>query len=350
MFSFSFSKIWVYARKKKEKHAEERFVLNAITTTTLPQRKKKIVVTQGVAVMPLKALLGNWFEEEAYERDRQRLMQGRSGGVVEASTEVANVMAKVKHHNTPHAIAAIPADGNLRFYVPLMLQNANTCGFLSLDLDDRKATATGWQIACSTAPAEEATARCTVVLVPAAMPPTDSFPIPQDEEDVVHYGQPFYLMTVRELCPDPLFLVSEAVSPGNASHVSGRLQHVYFSPDGGSAGAMWCIDDANPAYQEDTRDHPVKAEDVIRIRHNMTNSPLASLKETFYNDFGAQFEVGCGKLSALATRKRGGPTAQENLWMFIHDGQGQPQQMAPERTGDGLESTTSSQQPAPAAS
>lgn len=275
--------------------------------------------------MPRKALLGNWYEEEAYERDRRRLMQGRSGGVVEASSEVANVMAKVKHHNTPHAIAGIPDDGHLRFYVPLMLQNANTCGFLSVDLDDRAATATGWKVACSTAPAEEATVRCTVVMVPAAMPPTDSFPIPQDEEDMVHYGQPFYLMTVRELCPDPLFLVSEAVAPGNASHVSGKLQSVYFSPDGGGAGSMWCIDDANPAYQEDTRDHPVRAEDVIRIRHNMTNAPLASLKEVFYNDFGQQFEVGCGKVAALATRKRGGPPTQENLWMFIHDGQGQQQ-------------------------
>ncbi|KPA84773.1 putative calpain-like cysteine peptidase putativecysteine peptidase Clan CA family C2 [Leptomonas pyrrhocoris] len=299
--------------------------------------------------MPRKALLGNWFEEEAYERDRRRLMQGRSGGVVEASKEVANMMAKVKHHNTPHAIAPIPADGFLRFYVPLMLQNANTCGFLSVDLDDRKATTTGWQVACSTAPAEEATLRCTVVMVPAAMPPTDSFPIPEDEEDMVHYGQPFYLMTVRELCPDPLFLISEAVSPGNASHVSGKLQHVYFSPDGGGAEAMWCIDDANPAYQEDSRDHPVRAEDVIRVRHNMTNTPLASLKETFYNDFGQQYEVGCGKLTLLSTRKRGGPPVKENLWMFIHDGQGQQQQQTQDGAEGGMESTSSSPQTATAA-
>ncbi|KAG5494754.1 hypothetical protein JIQ42_02369 [Leishmania sp. Namibia] len=276
--------------------------------------------------MPRRPLLGNWFEEEAYERDRRRLMQGRSGGMVEASVEVAHTLAKIRHHNAPHAIARIAEDGYLRFYVPLMLQNAHTRGFLSVDLDDRKTTPTGWQIACSTAPAEEATSRCTVVLVPAAMPQTDSFPIPEDEAEMVHYGQPFYLMTVRELCEDPLFLMSELITPGCASLVTQKLQHTYFSPDGGSAAAMWYIEDANPAYQEDVRDHPVKADDVIRIRHNMTSAPLASLKEVFFNDFGAQFEVGCGRLTALATKKRGGPPAPENLWMFIHDGQGHQQE------------------------
>ncbi|GET91543.1 calpain-like cysteine peptidase, putative [Leishmania tarentolae] len=276
--------------------------------------------------MPRKALLGNWFEEEAYERDRQRLMQGRNGGIVEASAEVAHMMAKIRHHNAPHSIAPIAEDGYLRFYVPLMLQNAHTCGFLSVDLDDRKATPTGWQVECSTAPAEEATSRCTVVLTPAAMPQTDSFPIPEDEADIVHYGQPFYLMTVRELCEDPLFLMSEFITPGCASPVTQKLQHTYFSPDGGSAEAMWCIEDANPAFQEDMRDHPVKADDVIRIRHNMTAAPLASLREVFYNDFGAQFELGCGRLTTLATKRRGGPPALENLWMFIHDGQGRQQE------------------------
>ncbi|CAJ1034132.1 hypothetical protein Q4I30_006703 [Leishmania utingensis] len=276
--------------------------------------------------MPHRALLGNWFEEEAYERDRRRLMQGRCGGMVEASAEVAHTMAKIRHHNTPHAIAPIAPDGYLRFYAPLMLQNAHTCGFLSVDLDDRKATTTGWQVECSTALAEEATSRCTVVLVPAAMPQTDSFPIPEDEAEIVHYGQPFYLMTVRELCEDPLFLMSEFITPGCASRVTQRLQHTYFSPDGGSAAAMWCVEDANPAYQEDMRDRPVKANDVIRIRHNMTAAPLASLKEVFYNDFGAQYEVGCGRLTVLATKRRGGPPVAENLWMFIHDGQGHPKE------------------------
>lgn len=275
-----------------------------------------------------KALIGNWFEEEAYERDRRRLMQGRQGGLVESSNEVTSILAKIKHHNQPCAITPFPEDGLLRFYSPVMLQNANTCGFLSLDLDDRTQSPTGWQVACSTATAEEATLRCTVMLVPAAMPPTDSYPVPQDEEDVIHYGQPFYIMTLRELCEDPLFLVSTAMTPGLASRVTGRYQSTYFSPDGGGAAAMWAIDDASPAYQEDMRDLPVRADDVIRVRHNMTNAPLVSVTATFFNDFGAQFEVGCGRITELATKKRGGPTAKENLWVFIHGGQGQQKDTA----------------------
>lgn len=272
--------------------------------------------------MPRRALRGNWFEEEAYERDRRLLMQGRDGCLVDASTEVANIAAKVTHHSTPHELAAMPADGCLRFYRPLMLQNAGTLGYMSLDLDDRKKAPTGWQVGSSTAPANEATLRNTVILVPAPMPPTTSFPVPADEADMLHYGQPFYIMTPPSLCPDPLSLMSEFKSPTSASRVTGRHQAVFFSPDGGSAAAMWCADYADPGYQEDYRDHPVKVDDVIILRHNMTNAPLVSVKEVYFNDFGAQYEVGCSRVLSYASKRKAGPVADENIWMFIHSGQG----------------------------
>lgn len=272
--------------------------------------------------MPRRPLLGNWYEEEAYANDRKRMMQGRSGGEVEAGGEVANIMAKLKHHSAPYPIAPLPEDGLLRFFNPVMLQNAETLGYLSVDLDDRKRGATGWQVGVTTATAEESTLRNTVVLVPAVQPATDSYPVPQDERDVVHYGQPFYIMTLPELCDDPLSLVSEFRTPGNASRVSGLLQNAYYSPDGGSAGAMWCADYVLFDYQEDMRDHPVRADDPLILRHNMTNAPLASHKKTLVNDFGPENEVGCGRLNTQASKRKIGALANSNTWMFIHEGQG----------------------------
>lgn len=272
--------------------------------------------------MPRRPLVGNWFEEEAYARDRRRLMQGRSGGLVDARSEVAGILAKMEHHNTPCAIVPMPADGHLRFYAPVMLQNACTEGFLSVDLDDRKQTATGWQVACSTAPAEEPTRRSVVVLVPAPMPPTDTYPIPQDEEDIIHYGQPFYIMTVPELSEDPLFLISEFRTHLSASRVTGTYQNVYFSPDGGGANAMWCADFPDAQYQEDMRDLPVRADAALFLRHNMTSAPLASNKSTFLNDFGREFEVCAGRVGTFASKKNAGPGTKDNVWMFIHGGQG----------------------------
>lgn len=272
--------------------------------------------------MPRRPLIGNWQEEEAYERDRKRLIQGPDGTSVDARTAVAKMAGKVKHHKTPCALAPVPADGYIRFYTPLMLQNGGTLGFLSVDLDDRAKSATGWQVASSTAPAEEAQLRNTVILAPGPVPQTDAFPIPKGEEDMLHYGQPFYIMTVPALCEDPLSLMSESKSPSSCSKVTGKYQNVYFSPDGASPGAVWCADFLSPDYREDMRDQPIKTNDLLIIRHVMTNMPLVSVKDTFLNDFGPQYEVGAGRITAVATRKKGSPIADENVWIFIHDGQG----------------------------
>lgn len=267
--------------------------------------------------MPRRALIGNWFEEEAYERDRKRLMQNRDGTQVESGTAVAHMQAKVQHHNTPCALAEVAADGFLHFYSPIMLQNVSTKGCLSVDLDDRQRTGSGWEVDCSTASATSATLRNCVLLAPAPMPPTDSFPIPPDE-DVVHYGQPLYILTMPDLCEDVLSLKSTFKSPSSASKVTGRYQHVFFSPDGGDAGAMWCFDYVDPVFQEDMRDHPVKADDVVLIRHNMTSAPLMSGTETFFNDFGPQNEVGCGRITTYASKRKAGPLVQENFWLLVH--------------------------------
>uniref|UniRef100_A0A0A9Y681 Capsid protein n=1 Tax=Lygus hesperus TaxID=30085 RepID=A0A0A9Y681_LYGHE len=107
--------------------------------------------------------------------------------------------------------------------------------------------------------------------------------------------------------------MSEFKSPASASRVTGQLQHVYFSPDCGSAETMWCADYFDHDYQEDYRDQPIHAVDVILLRHNMTNAPLASWKKTYYNDFGVQNEIGCGRLTMYASKRKAGPYVNENF-------------------------------------
>lgn len=129
--------------------------------------------------MPHRSLIGNWFEEEVYECDRKRLVQSTDGNMRDAVSEVNMLRLKMAHHNSscPN-YASIAEDGYLHFYSPVMLQNASTLGFLSVDLDDRRRCVTGWQVDCATAPATEATLRNTFVLIPSPVAPTDSYPIP----------------------------------------------------------------------------------------------------------------------------------------------------------------------------
>lgn len=255
-------------------------------------------------------------------RDRRRLMAGRSGGLVDATRETQLILEKVRHHSTPYDMAPMAEDGYLRFYAPIMLQNAATLGFLSLDIEDRTLQPTGWRVVCSTAPASGPTLRNCFVLVPAPTGPTDMISAPPEEEDVVHYGQPFFIMTAPELCDQPLSLRSEHKGPHSASKVTGKYQDVFFSPDGSCAETMWVADFANVEYREDMRDRPVKGDAVLVIRHNHTNVPLASNKAVFYNDFGPEYEVCCNKFLASATKLRRGHLLDENYWIFVHSEQG----------------------------
>lgn len=274
--------------------------------------------------MPRKALLGNWYEEEIAQNDRKKLTQCQHAcdavkQSANATAEVLRAQSKVQHNNTPYQISPAPLDGHLRFYTPIMLQNADTLSYLSLDLDDRQFGATGWQVGCSTAPANESTLRNSFVLIPAPSPSTNGVAFHEDEANVVHYGQPMYIMTVPELCENSLYLVSEFKSPSSASRLSGKYQYVYLSPDGANATAMWCADYADEQMKEDMRDRPVCVGDPLILRHNMTNGALISVKEErFCSDFGAEYEVGCGRLTMYASKRKAGPLLSANFWTPIH--------------------------------
>eukprot|EP00796_Vickermania_ingenoplastis_P013225 gene13225-9071_t len=274
--------------------------------------------------MPRRPLLGNWFEDEAYERDRKLLM-GNIGGLntSDASSEVATILAKVKHHTAPYDTMPMAEDGWLRFYTPVILQSMHNGHVLSLDLEDRTCVSTGWEVACSASPQTAPQLRNAVILVPSPMPPSDTYPVPGDEKDIVHYGQPFYIMTVPELCDNPLFLISQMKTPSLASKVSGKYQHVCYSPDGGGSNAMWAIDYWESDYQEDMRDRPVKASDYYFVRHHMTAGPLVCGEDTYLTDFGKENEVGALLVTQYASKRRAGPVTDSNLWMFMHRGQAQ---------------------------
>lgn len=285
--------------------------------------------------MPRRALLGNWFEEEAFEHDRKLLLQQKKDGNADpnSGSEVAKILSKIRHHSTPYTLACVAPDGWLRFYSPVGLRSMRNGNILSLDLEDRQFVNTGWEVSCSAAPQPESQLRNTVILIPSPCPQEDAYPIPLDEVDIVHYGQPFYIMSIPELCENPLFLLSEAKSPlGMGSRVSGKYQHVCFSPDGGGSNAMWAIDYWDPEYVEDMRDRPVRATHFYKVRHHMSAAHLVCGDDTFATDFGQENEVGAGVITQYASKRRAGPASDHSVWMFMHRGQPPPSILNPAST------------------
>lgn len=265
--------------------------------------------------MPAKTLLGNWAEEIAYEADKKALQRNlkASGGLLSQ-----RILAKVNQHRTPCQLAPVAADGYLRFNVPLMIQNMDTLGYLSVDTDDQSSSALGPKIQCTTVPTPEgALLRNTWVLVPVPSA-DDAFWQSKGEENVVHYGQKFVIQSAPGLSEQPLFLTSERKSPNSASKVS-QNQEVYFSANGGQA-AFWTLEFGNAEYRQDMEGQPAKQSSVAQFRHTITNFPLASSKKYhFTNDFGPEFEVSCCKFQQYCSKAGKAPELKENFWVIVSE-------------------------------
>jgi hypothetical protein len=263
--------------------------------------------------MPAKVLLGNWHEELAYEADKKALQRNlkESGGLLSQ-----RILAKVNHHRTPCSLPPVAADGYLRFNTPLMIQNMETLGCLSVDTDDQASSALGPKIHCTTVPSPDgATLRSTWILVPVPSA-DDAYWKSKGEEAVVHYGQKFVIQCLPDLSAQPLFLTSERKSPNSSSKVS-QNQEVYFSANGGQA-AFWSLEFGNAEYRPDMEGQPAKASSVALFRHTTTNMPLASSsKFHFTNDFGAENEVCCCKFQQYFSKGGRAPEQKSNFWVIV---------------------------------
>lgn len=263
--------------------------------------------------MPAKTLLGNWHEELVFEADKKSLQKNlkEGGGLLSQ-----RILAKVAQHRTPYALPGPSADGLLHFNVPLLMQNVDTLGFLSVDMDDQAAGPLGPKIQCTTVPSPNgASLRNSWILVPVPSA-DDSYWKSKGEESVVHYGQKFVIQSVPELTERPVFLSSERKSPNSSSKVSNN-QEVYFSENGGQA-AFWVVEFGNLEYRPDVEGQPAKASSVALIRHTSTNMPLASCtKHHLTNDFGTEYEVSCQKFERYHSKGGKAPEEKQNFWVFV---------------------------------
>ena len=261
--------------------------------------------------MPGKCRIGNWQEEIVFEEDRKRLQDSakETGGLLSHQ-----ILSKVRHHKKVCSLQSLLPDGHLRFNAPLMLQNAETDGFLSTDIDDKLEGENGWKVACTTARSEDANLRNSFVFVPAKSA-DDPFFAGKGETDVVHYGQKFAVQTHPDLLEVPMYLLSQLKTPTSKSKVTAN-QEVYLSEDV-SMGGLWSLQYANADYRMEMEGQPVKANALCVVSHTTSNTPLASTKATCGNDFGVEFEVCAARLLKFKSRSGNAPGDKPMFWAMV---------------------------------
>lgn len=258
-----------------------------------------------------KTRIGNWQEELVLEADRKaRQTNARGGGELLSQ----RITSKVRAHNTPCELAPAHPDGFLRFKAPFMLQNAETEGFLSLDIDDRVEGPYGWRIIPTTVPQKRPVLRSTFVIMPV---PSDDDPFfaSRGESDIVHYGQRFVIQTHPDLLENPMYLCSARKTPETKSRVSGN-QFVYLAEEGGQA-ALWCFDYSSAEYRGDMEGQCVKSDALVVCRHTPTSIPLASARERYANDFGAEWEVCAHRYQRYASKAGNAPEEKPCFWGIV---------------------------------
>ncbi len=278
----------------------------------------------------------------ARTREDENFFKFASTAATNVATLSAQIVAKRDHHLQPTKLGTA-FEGCVPFGVPVMLQNVETQGLLSIDLHDRQGVAKHMKIVTTTSSSTSGTApvlRNTWVLLPVqedleairmrysmlrsvgagagggALPETDP-------SLVLHYGQRFVVCSTESMAlpaqhgeePGCVFLASEARTASSQAKRS-NAQETYYTPFA-SQKAWWTAVHAHPDFRQDMEFTPVKADAMFLIRHQLTATPLASTKTPYPNDFGAEYEVCAHRHLRMQVKNGHSLETDANFWTVV---------------------------------
>eukprot|EP01064_Diplonema_japonicum_P034623 TRINITY_DN7243_c0_g3_i2.p1 TRINITY_DN7243_c0_g3~~TRINITY_DN7243_c0_g3_i2.p1 ORF type:complete len:306 (+),score=83.50 TRINITY_DN7243_c0_g3_i2:61-918(+) len=262
-----------------------------------------------------RTFVGNWSEDmQCQEDEMQDYMRKRDMGELLSQ----QISSKKKEHNKGVQLEP-EGDGLVRSGQLIVLQNGDTQGYLSMDIDDELTCRPHQKIALSTVKAKGPVVRNTWTITPLPHP-DDEFWASKGEGDVIHYGQKVQITLnnaiVAKDSGKPLRLTSELLTPSCHSKTS-RQQEVAIA-DHGTYALSWEFIYANPEYRFEMEGQPVKANSVAVLAHCATGQYLASHKKTVLNDFGAENEVFAAKLYSIQGKNNEvRPEAPFNHWVIV---------------------------------
>ncbi|KAJ9447639.1 hypothetical protein DIPPA_27480 [Diplonema papillatum] len=261
-----------------------------------------------------RTFIGNWSEDMQYQEDEMRdYLRKRDGGNLLSQ----QIKKKIAHHKIPVELPSA-GDGLLHVGQLVALQNGDTEGLLSVDLDDVLTQPPYKKISVSTRPQAEPCLRNTWLF--EKLPhPDDEYWAEKGEEDVIHYGQKVRVRLNPELAgPDqkPYYLTSERVTPSCHSRVT-QQQEVALA-NYGTAALAWTFLYANPEFRFEMEGQPVKTNAVTVFTHCQTGQFLASHKKPLLNDFGGEYEIFAKKLYGVQGKNNEvRPEAPFNHWVMV---------------------------------
>lgn len=226
--------------------------------------------------------VGNWWEEMVLEDEKMReFLEKKEMGTL----TIQRIRQNLSNVNMPPP----PQSKYLHYDQMIRIVNQELGSYLACDPGDvENEEEKMYSVSGSRQP--EPTARNVWVLTRYEKG-NGFLPLPtEDEEDnVVHYGDEFYLQTTDAMGSEPYYLASYALDWAHFSRVS-RKQLVYSTQEK-SFRSIWRIESIGRDTAMDMDGEPVHLGDKIFIKHQSTGSPLACRDTTILNDYGSEYEV-----------------------------------------------------------
>ncbi|KAH0791195.1 cilia- and flagella-associated protein [Histomonas meleagridis] len=246
-----------------------------------------------------RTLNGNWYEESVREDEKIReFLEKKERGelLIQTIGQNTTTVKMVKPEE-------MPKDGYLHFGMMVRIKNDELGCFVACDPSDLE-NEEEKLYSCTGSKQSDFLARNVWIL--KKFEENDFLQLPEDEgeEDIVHYGDKFYLSTTDQIGSSPFYLASTQSDFMHYSRIS-RKQMIY-STQQESYKCTWRICCLNPNDDFDMEGEPVKINSPVIIKHNQTGSPLAVRDCQILNDYGSEYEL-------VGAREPG----RKMVWRFV---------------------------------
>lgn len=247
--------------------------------------------------------VGNWCEESVLQQEKMTEFVTKNNL---GQLGLNRAQKKVDLASRPTALSS-----TFGLNSNIMIQNAETSGFLAVNVPDcypdtissiEEFSATSSLRESSTQP----TVRSTFQLVQYISKGQSEI------SDIPRYGDKYHLVLTDELTGRRMFVKSNPVSPTSFAPVS-RNQEVKLDTTGGYQ-SVWEIVFPDPNYRIEMEGMQIQATDPCLIKHCYTGKLLLSdVKHIVRNDFDVEFEVSCGNIVDHGTKLE----KPQNIWQFV---------------------------------
>lgn len=235
--------------------------------------------------------IGNWYEDMVLQDEKMReFLEKKEKGTL--------TIQRIRQNVATISMPTPSPDGLLHYNYPVRIVNFGLDSYLSCDPGDLENDTEQWYSATGSRSAE-VTPRNVWVLIKV----DEVTGQPIETDDVVCYGDQFFICTTESLASDRYYIGSHVPDWTHFSRES-RKQVVY-STQNKSYFNAWKVESIGRDTMMEMEGEVIKYGECVCLLHCSTCAPLGLTEKIVFNDYGNEYETVAHKIPG-----------RNNIWYF----------------------------------